>query len=90
MPRGRRSMTPRASSARKANGTAQGLLAKARQLATAVPITEKEASDPTIAGAFRELKQGEKVAGRQAEFESRWDSLRARTTPRRARLPNRH
>jgi ABC-type Fe3+ transport system substrate-binding protein len=59
----------------KANATAKGLLAKARQLASAVPITEKEAGDPSIAGAFRALKKGEKVAGRQAEFESRWDGF---------------
>ena len=59
----------------KANATATGLLAKARQLATAVPISEKEAGDPSIAGAFRAPKKGEKVAGRQAEFESRWDGL---------------
>ena len=39
-----------------------------------VPITEKEASDPAIAGAFQALKAGQKPAGRQAEFESRWDA----------------
>ena len=50
------------------------LLAEARKLATTVPITEKEASDPAIAGAFQALKPGEKAAGRQAEFESRWDA----------------
>lgn len=54
---------------------AKRLVAEARRLATAVPITEKEASDRTIAGAFRPLKPGEKVAGRQAEFEGRWDAF---------------
>jgi ABC-type Fe3+ transport system substrate-binding protein len=53
---------------------AKRLVTEARKLASTVPITEKEASDPSIAGAFRRLKKGEKVAGRQAEFESRWDS----------------
>ncbi len=40
-----------------------------------MPITEKEASDPAIAGAFQALKTGQKAAGRQAEFESRWDAF---------------
>jgi ABC-type Fe3+ transport system substrate-binding protein len=54
------------------------LIAQARKLATAVPITEKEASDPTIAGAFQALKKGAKPAGRQAEFEARWDEFASR------------
>lgn len=58
----------------RASAEAKRLIAQARSLASAVPITEKEASDPAIAGAFRPLKPGEKVAGRQAEFESRWDA----------------
>jgi ABC-type Fe3+ transport system substrate-binding protein len=58
----------------KANATARGLLTKARQLASAVPITEKESTDPSIAGAFQALKKGQKPAGRQAEFETRWDA----------------
>ena len=51
------------------------LIAEARKLASAVPITEKEAADKSIAGSFRTVKKGEKVAGRQAEFEERWDSF---------------
>jgi phosphoglycerate transport regulatory protein PgtC len=58
-----------------ASGEAKRLLAEARRLATSVPITEKEASDPSIAGSFRELKPGQKAAGRQAEFEEKWDSF---------------
>jgi ABC-type Fe3+ transport system substrate-binding protein len=58
----------------KASAAAKGLLSKARQLASAVPITEKESIDPAIAGAFQALKKGQKAAGRQAEFESRWDA----------------
>jgi phosphoglycerate transport regulatory protein PgtC len=50
------------------------LILEARGLATSVPITEKEASDPAIAGAFQEVKPGQKPAGRQAEFEARWDA----------------
>ena len=37
-------------------------------------MTEKDAADKTITGSFQELKAGQKAAGRQAEFESRWDA----------------
>jgi ABC-type Fe3+ transport system substrate-binding protein len=57
-----------------ASAAAKGLLAQARKLATSVPITEKEAPDPAIAGAFQEVKPGQKPAGRQAEFEAKWDA----------------
>jgi phosphoglycerate transport regulatory protein PgtC len=52
---------------------AQVLLRQARALASGVPITEKGASDPAIAGAFQEKKQDRPVAARQAEFERKWD-----------------
>jgi phosphoglycerate transport regulatory protein PgtC len=58
----------------KANGAAKDLLAQARRLASTVPITEKESVDPSMTGAFQVLKEGQKPAGRQAEFESRWDA----------------
>jgi phosphoglycerate transport regulatory protein PgtC len=69
--------------AEKKLGSAAGaegkrLIAQARKLATAVPITAKEASDPSIAGAFQALKKGAKPAGRQAEFEARWDEFASR------------
>ena len=51
------------------------LIAEARKLATSVPITEKEAGDKAIAGSFQEVKPGAKVAGRQAEFEQKWDAF---------------
>ena len=57
----------------KASPAAKKMLADARRLASSVPITEKEAADPAIAGAFRPVKEGQKAAGRQAEFENRWD-----------------
>lgn len=60
-----------------AGGTAEPkrLVAQARQLATAIPITEKEASEKDIAGSFQEVNKGQKVAGRQAEFEEKWDAF---------------
>jgi ABC-type Fe3+ transport system substrate-binding protein len=61
--------------AKAKSAEARKLIAQARKLATAIPITEKEAGDPSIAGAFRSLKKGQKVAGRQAEFEEKWDAF---------------
>jgi phosphoglycerate transport regulatory protein PgtC len=58
----------------KASAAAKDMIAQARKLASTVPISEKEAGDPSIAGAFQVLKAGQKAAGRQAEFESRWDA----------------
>ena len=43
-----------------------------------VPISEAEASDDAIAGSFQAVKTGAKPAGRQAEFESRWDAAAVR------------
>jgi phosphoglycerate transport regulatory protein PgtC len=57
-----------------AGSEARRLIAEARKLAGSVPISEKEASDPAIAGSFQALKPGAKPAGRQAELESRWDA----------------
>jgi phosphoglycerate transport regulatory protein PgtC len=57
-----------------ASAETKRLVADARKLVSAVPITEKEASDKSIAGSFQEVKPGQKAAGRQAEFESRWDA----------------
>jgi iron(III) transport system substrate-binding protein len=54
---------------------AQRLLRQARGLASGVPITEKGASDPAIAGAFQEKKPDRPVAARQAEFERKWDDF---------------
>jgi ABC-type Fe3+ transport system substrate-binding protein len=58
-----------------AGAEAKRLLTEARRLATAVPVTEKEASDPAIAGSFQEAKPSRPVAGRQAEFEQKWDAF---------------
>lgn len=59
----------------KASPAAKKLLADARRLASSVPISEKDASDPAIAGSFQKKKKDQPVAGRQAEFEEKWDSF---------------
>jgi len=58
-----------------AGAEAKRLIAEARKLATAVPVNEKEASDKAITAAFQELKPGQAAAGRQAEFEAKWDAF---------------
>jgi phosphoglycerate transport regulatory protein PgtC len=57
----------------KASPAAKKLLADARRLATAVPISGAEANNTAIANSFHKLKKGETAAGRQAEFEQKWD-----------------
>ena len=66
---------PRRRSAPDGGAEAKRLIAEARKLASSVPITEKEASDKAIAGSFQEVKKDQKVAGRQAEFEQKWDAF---------------
>ena len=51
------------------------LIADARKLATAMPVSEQEASDKAITASFQEVKAGQKAAGRQAEFEAKWDAF---------------
>ena len=64
-----------ASAPNKDAAEALRLIAEARKLATSVPITAQEAADKAIAGSFQEVKPGAKVAGRQAEFEQKWDAF---------------
>jgi phosphoglycerate transport regulatory protein PgtC len=64
---------------RGANAEAVRLIAEARKLASSVPISEQEAGDKAIAGSFQEVKPGQKVAGRQAEFEEKWDTFAVKT-----------
>lgn len=64
--------------AKKSTPEAQRLLADARKLATAMPITEKQANDPATAGAFQPRKKDKPVAARQAEFEEQWDAFAKR------------
>lgn len=49
------------------------LLAEARAKLTAVPISEAEANDKDIAGAFHATKPDKPATGRQAQFEEEWD-----------------
>lgn len=65
--------------AKAASAEAKRLIAEARKRATAVPLSEKEASDRAIAGAFQEIKKGQKPAGRQAEFEAKWDEFASKS-----------
>ena len=59
--------------ARRDNAEGRRLLNEARAKLTAVPVTEAQANDPAIAGAFRATRPDRPAAGRQAQFEEEWD-----------------
>lgn len=58
----------------KASPAAKKMLAEARRLASTAPITGAESNNPAVMNSFHKLKKGEKAAGRQAEFEEKWDA----------------
>lgn len=62
--------------AQAANGNRK-MIAEAKSLIAALPITEAQAVDPAFAGIFKKKrkKATDKVTGRQAEVEQQWDSL---------------
>ncbi|MGQ0665140.1 MAG: ABC transporter substrate-binding protein [Pseudomonadota bacterium] len=62
--------------AKKADAEGQRLIARARALATSVPITDRQAGDPQVAGAFQSGQKDKPV--RQAEYEEQWDSFAKR------------
>ncbi|USH03859.1 extracellular solute-binding protein [Grimontia kaedaensis] len=57
------------------NSEAMNLVAEAKLLVSAVPITAEQASDPKFAGIFtkKRKKASDKVEARQAEIEQEWD-----------------
>ena len=65
----------------KTNAEAQGLIAEARRLVVAMPISEAEAKDNNYPGVFtsdvykKRKKAGVKVPPRQAEVEEKWDAF---------------
>nr|MBC8159476.1 ABC transporter substrate-binding protein [Alphaproteobacteria bacterium] len=65
----------------KSNAKAAGLIAEARALVAAVPMTEAEAVDAQYPGVFtsdvfkKRKKASAKVPPRQAEVEEKWDSF---------------
>jgi ABC-type Fe3+ transport system substrate-binding protein len=61
--------------AKKPNAEGAKLLAEARKKASAVPVSEKDANDPAIAGAFRAAAKDKPAPKRQAEFEEQWDAF---------------
>lgn len=61
----------------KKNAKASSLIADARALVDAVPITEAQAGDKDFAQIFKKKrkKKTDKVTGRQAEVEQEWDDF---------------
>ena len=61
----------------KNNPKAKAMIEEARALVAALPITEAQAADPAFAGIFKKKrkKATDKVTGRQAEVEQKWDEM---------------
>lgn len=66
-----------AAHAKSGNAKAAELIAEARALIEAMPITEEESLDPSFTQVFTtsRAKPETKVVGRQAEVEQQWDSF---------------
>src|SRR5690606_4872329 len=66
-----------AAQAKSGNAQAADLIAQARKLIEAMPITEAESLDPSFTQVFTtsRAKAETKVVGRQAEVEQGWDSF---------------
>lgn len=71
-----RAATKAIQDAEAANGNAK-MIAEAKALIAALPITEAQAADESFANIFKKKrkKATDKVTGRQAEVEQKWDSL---------------
>ncbi|WP_430395785.1 ABC transporter substrate-binding protein [Ferrovibrio sp.] len=61
--------------AKKKTPQAEKLLADARAKATAIPLSDKEAADPAIAGAFQPTSKEKPAQARQAQYEEQWDAF---------------
>jgi ABC-type Fe3+ transport system substrate-binding protein len=55
------------------NAEARSLVAEARQRLTRLPVTEAQARDPAIAGAFQPTRPDRPAGPRQAQLEEEWD-----------------
>lgn len=66
-----------AAMAGKKNAEAAKLIAEARTLVDAMPITEAEANDPQLSGVFtkKRKKKADVVPKRQAQVEEKWDAF---------------
>lgn len=61
----------------EAAGGDEKLIAQAKLLVAAIPVTEKEAADPDFNSVFKKKrkKATDKITGRQAEVEQKWDDM---------------
>ncbi|WP_137178584.1 ABC transporter substrate-binding protein [Roseomonas sp. AR75] len=59
--------------ARRDNAEGRRLVAEARQKLTQVPVSEAQAADSAIAGAFQPTRPGRTPGPRQAQLEEEWD-----------------
>jgi len=61
--------------AKKPNAKASEMLAEARALVRAMPITEKQSLDKDLSKAFKKKEKGKSAPKRQAEVEEEWDNF---------------
>lgn len=73
------------------NTEAMELIAEARALIEALPITEAESLDPSFTGVFQvsRARPDAEVVGRQAEVEQAWDAFAVRNYARATELATR-
>ncbi|HQU67631.1 MAG TPA: extracellular solute-binding protein [Albidovulum sp.] len=59
------------------NAEAKALIAEARALIEAMPVTEAESMDPQFTAVFTKVRkeQGDEIEARQAELEQKWDAM---------------
>lgn len=73
------------------NAEAKALIAEARALVEALPLTEEQSLDPSFTGVFQiaRVKADTEVVGRQAEVEQAWDSFAVANYARARELADR-
>jgi ABC-type Fe3+ transport system substrate-binding protein len=84
-----RAATKAIQDAEAAGGNAK-LIAEAKALVAAVPVSEAEAADPEFAAIFKKKrkKATDKVTGRQADVEQQWDEMVKANYARAVELAN--
>lgn len=73
------------------NAEAMALIAEARALIDAMPITEEQSLDPVFSGAFTATRRAasDQVEQRQAELEQQWDAFATQNYARARELADR-
>jgi ABC-type Fe3+ transport system substrate-binding protein len=70
----------------KPNSEANRVIAQARRLASAIPLTEEQATDPAIASVFIQVKRGIPMPRLQADLQREWEDFSRRNLSDASRL----